>query len=96
MSRRRSISYTKPLKNIWKSTVRTKYEKLHEELKQGNEYHSILRHLDCKGFLAQYRHLFKLGADIQYEQQVFSLLNAPEGDSVLKKIRAQYLTAIIP
>ena len=77
-------------------SIATIYEKLHGELKQENDYHNILRHLDCKGFLAQYRHLFKLGADIQYEQQVFSLLNSPEGDFVLKKIRAQYLTAIIP
>jgi len=77
-------------------SIATKYEKIHEELKQENEYHSILRHLDCKGFLAQYRHLFKLGADVQYEQQVFSLLNSPEGDTILQKIRTQYLSAIVP
>lgn len=77
-------------------SIATKYEKLHEELKQENEYHNILRHLDCKGFLAQYRHLFKLGADVQYEQQVFSLLNSPEGDTILQKIRTQYLSAIVP
>ena len=76
-------------------SIATKYEKLHEELKQENEYHNILRHLDCKGFLAQYRHLFKLGADVQYEQQVFSLLNSPEGDTILQKIRTQYLSAIV-
>lgn len=77
-------------------SIAEKYEKLHEVVKQENDYHSILRHLDCKGFLAQYKHLFKLVADIQYEQQVFSLLNSPEGDAILRKMRTQYLSAIVP
>ncbi len=76
--------------------IAIKYEELHNELTQENDYNNILRHLDCKGFLVQYRHLFKFGKDVQYEQQVFSLLNSSEGDLLLKKIRTQHLSAILP
>lgn len=71
-----------------------KYITLHSKLVAENNYSAILRHLDAKGLITQCRSLFKFEKDIYYEQQVFTVLNSDEGDSVLSKIRSQYLSGI--
>ncbi len=76
--------------------IAQKYITLHSELVSKNNYNELLRHLDFKGIITQYRHLFKLGKAVQYEHQVFTLMNSDKGDSLLRAIRDQYLSEIVP
>ena len=70
------------------------YSIIHAKLVAGNDYMTILRHLDAKGLMTQCRALFKFGKAVYYEEQIFTLLNSDKGDSLLKKIRCQYLSGI--
>lgn len=70
------------------------YEDIHTQISSENDYSILLRHLDHKGFITQFRHLFKFGKGINYEDYVFVLLNSPEGDDLLNKYRIQYLPEI--
>lgn len=70
------------------------YEDLHAQISSENDYGRLLRHLDCKGFITQFKHLFKFGKGISYEEQVFVLLNSPEGDKWIARCRSQYLQEI--
>ena len=70
------------------------YEELHTQISSENNYGILLRHLDYKGFITQFKHLFKFGKGIDYEDYVFVLLNSLEGDDLLKKYRIQYLPEI--
>lgn len=70
------------------------YEYLHAQISSENNYGRLLRHLDCKGFITQFKHLFKFGKGISYEEQVFVLLNSPEGDEWIARCRYQYLPEI--
>ena len=70
------------------------YEDLHTQLSSENNYNQLLRYLDYKGFITQFKHIFKFRKGIDYEDQVFALLNSPEEDDWLKKCRTQYLPEI--
>lgn len=74
----------------------SRYNNLHSDLVKKNNYNEILRHIDCKGFLRQYNHLFEFEDDIKYEHQVFSLFNSDEGEMLLLNIRVKYLSEIKP
>lgn len=74
--------------------IALEYNNLYSKLIKNNNYDEILRHIDCKGFLRQYNYLFEFKDDIEYEHQVFSLLNSEEGEILLQNIRAKYLSEI--
>ena len=67
---------------------------VYSKLVAEKDYSTILRHLDAKGLITQYRSLFKFGRTVHYEQQVFTILNSDKGDMLLKKFRDQYLSEI--
>ena len=74
--------------------IAKKYITLYSKLVAEKDYSTILRHLDAKGLITQYRSLFKFGRTVHYEQQVFTILNSDKGDMLLKKFRDQYLSEI--
>lgn len=70
------------------------YEDVFNEIIKHDDYNLILRHLDHKGLMSQFRHILKFKDNAEYEEEVFNLLNSNKGEELLVNLRREYLSEI--
>ena len=71
------------------------FESRFDEIVRSDNYNLILRHLDYKGLMLQFKHILRFENKIEYEEGVFQIFNSNEGDKLLKELRNEYLADII-
>lgn len=71
------------------------YENLFNEIIKYDDYNLVLRHLDHKGLMSQFKHILKFKDNTEYEEEVFNLFNSNKGDELLTNLRKEYLSGII-
>ena len=71
------------------------FENQFDEIIKSNDYNLILRHLDYKGLMSQFKHILKFEEKLEYEEAVFQFFNSSEGDELLRELRNDYLADII-
>lgn len=72
------------------------FKKRFEEILECNDYNLILRHLDHKGLMVQFKHILKLKDNLPYEDAVFALFQSADGEKLLFELRQEYLSYITP
>lgn len=71
------------------------FEETFDRVVAADDYNLILRHLDYKGLMTQFKHILKFEENIEYETVIFQLLDSSEGDALLKELRNDYLANIV-
>ena len=71
------------------------FEETFDGVVAADDYNLILRHLDYKGLMTQFKHILKFEENIEFETVIFQLLDSSEGDELLKELRNDYLANIV-
>lgn len=77
-------------------SIAKSFETQFNNIVDSNDYNLILRHLDQKGLMSQFKHVLKFKDSIEYEEGVFAFFNSLEGEKLLAELRNEYLPHIIP
>ena len=76
--------------------IASSFETQFKKIAESNNYNLILRHLDHKGLMSQFKHVLKFKDDLDYEDAVFAFFNSAEGEELLAELRREYLPNITP